>query len=217
MFELPSKAKVFVSALLAGFGAASTPQAKVIISFTGNVTEVAILGTATPPAGVEAGNSVAGTIDYVLSAATGVEVGPGERAYVFNPSVHYLITITIGSLTWRAPLQVVGVCDEVCGGDLLSYTGNTDAPADFPGILDFGSLTIEVSDSTEPYALLSGTDLPDAAEDIDFGVADLKSGVIASATGPGSDVWFISFDMESATVPVRETTWAAVKSLYARP
>ena len=215
MNQLSSKATWILGGLLACLCLVAPVQAKVVITFTGTVTDVSAFG-ATPPSGVAVGNPVSGTITYVPTAATAVEVGPGERSYFFPVEVEHLITITIGSKTWKSTL-LVGVCDDVCDGDRLDFSGFSQTAADFPGLLDVGLAALEYSDSQAPYALLNGTDLPNSSEDIGFGSADLKSGTISSNSGTGLSLWLISFDLDSATLPARGTSWGTVKALYGKP
>jgi hypothetical protein len=194
--------------------AAGAARAAVVLHFSGQVTAVGGL-LASPPAGISAGNTVSGTVVYATADATEVEVGPSERAYVFPPDSENRVTVTIGTYVWEAELQSVSLCDDACGGDFLDYIGIASITMNFPGNLGTGFLSLDYSDAETPYDLLQGHDLPDAAEDLSFGAAQVKSGTVSSSDG--SAFWAIEFDVDSQTVPVETTTWGEIKALYARP
>lgn len=199
--------------MLAGVLAAGPVAAKVVVTFTGTVTEVA--GTVTPPSGVEVGNAVSGTVSYIPAAATMFEVGPSEREYAFPAGAGNEFTVSIGALTWKTDLQVVYVCDDACDSDFLDFTGLSTTTENFPDNVGAGYLFLEFSDSEAPYGLVNGHDLPNAAEDVNFAAAIVKSGLVSS-NGPAG-LWAIVFDVDSPTVPTTSKTWGEVKALYARP
>ncbi|HZL85773.1 MAG TPA: hypothetical protein VFD07_10390 [Candidatus Krumholzibacteria bacterium] len=200
--------------LLAGGVAGGPADAKVVLSFTGTVNDLGGFG-GSPPEGISAGSSVTGQITYTPSAATEVETGPSERTYIFPIGGTHQFTVTIESHTWTTDLQGVSTCNEACAGDYLDFAGFTNSTANFPGNLDMGILAIEFSDDDAPYTLLAGHDLPDAPEDIDFGAATFFSGSVGSNSDQG--FWFIAFDLDAPTVPVKSSTWGEVKALFARP
>ncbi len=200
--------------LLAGAFAGGPADAKVVLSFTGTVTDLGGFG-GSPPAGISVGNEVTGQVTYTPSAATEVETGDMERTYLFPTGGTHQFTVTIESHVWTTDLQGVSMCNEACVGDYLDFAGFTNTPANFPGNLEMGILAIEFSDDESPYTLLAGHDLPDAPEDIDFGAASFFSGSVNSSSDQG--FWFIAFDLNPPTVPVTSSTWGGVKALFARP
>ena len=193
---------------------AATAAAKVVVSFTGVVDDVTGFG-ASPPAGVSVGQSVSGTVSYVPASAQGFEVGPSEKSYGFIPDGVNVVRITIGSQTWTTSLVSVGVCDGVCGGDNLNFGGVATPSSIFPGLLDEGVMVLDYTDSAEPFGMVNGTDLPDAAEDVQFGEADGRLGSISSTSG-AAGLWIITFTTDTSTLPVQGTTWSQVKQLFAR-
>jgi len=189
-------------------------NAGVVVSFSGQVTDLGGF-QASPPAGVSLGSIVNGTVVYFTADATEVEVGPSERTYIFPAASRNQITVSIGTLMWKADLQGINVCDDVCDGDFLDCAGFSSVTVNFPGNLGTGFLSLEFSDADLPYDLLIGHDLPNAAEDIRFGSAQVKAGSVSSSDGTG--FWAIQFDVNSQSVPVRASTWGEIKALYARP
>ncbi len=145
-------------------GAVDAATAAVVVTFSGQVTDVGGFFGATPPPGVSVGNNVSGTVRYSTAAATVVEVGPSEREYVFPQGSGNEVTIIIGTNVWKADLQSVSLCDDACGGDYLDYIGASLVTATFPGNLGSGVLGLDYSDSETPYDLLNGHDLPNASE-----------------------------------------------------
>ena len=200
--------------LLAAAFAGGPADAKVVLSFTGTVTDLGGFG-ASPPTGISIGNQVTGQVTYVPAAATEVETGPSERSYLFPTGGTHQFTITIESRVWTTDLQGVSTCNEACAGDYLDFAGFSNTTADFPGNLEVGILAIEFSDDESPFTLLDGHDLPDAPEDIAFGAANFFSGSVNSSSSLG--FWFISFDLDTPTLPVEASSWGEVKALFARP
>ena len=195
-------------------GGVDVAAAAVVVTFSGQVTDVGAFG-ASPPAGVSVGNTVSGTVKYSTAGATVIEVGPSERAYIFQPGFGNEITITIGTNVWKTDLQSVSLCDDAFGGDYLDYLGTSLVTATFPGNLGSGLLGLDYSDSETPYDLLNGHDLTNAPEDIGFAAAQVKAGSVSSSDGV--NIWAIQFDVDSQTVPVQSLTWGEIKALYARP
>jgi hypothetical protein len=214
MSKVRSKSGLVSAGLLCASLAAGPAAAMVVISFSGTVVDVSGFG-ATPPSGVSVGDPVTGTLSYNASDAQGVESAPSDWDYTFNPSDQNLVTVTIGAQTWTTPLAVARVCDGPCNGDELSYGGVTGTSSGFPGFLQGGLITLQYLDSSDPFALIGGTALPAAIQDVDFGAVDGTIGTISSSSGSG--IWAISYTMESSTLPVKATTWSQVKLLYARP
>ena len=214
MNKVPSKAAWIPAGLLACACVATPVQSKVVITFTGTVTALTGFG-ATPPSGVAVGNTVSGTVTYLPAGAIGQDVGPGERGYIFPLQVEQLFTISIGTRTWRSTQLTIAVCDDVCDGDALNYAGSSQTAADFPGLLDSGIMSLTFSDAQEPYTFVNGTGLPDASGDVDFGLADARTGTIS--TSSGASLWVILFDVDSAALPVHNTTWGTVKALFGKP
>ncbi len=201
-----------IASLLVGLGAAPG-NAGVVLRFTGTVLGVTDVGAA-PPA-VKVGRAVEGTITYEPSAATAFVSGPREMSYRFPADPGHVFRLAIGNQTWTVPLQVVSVCDEGCGGDVVKFAGPATGAADFPGFLYRGEMLLQASTWAPPHALVTGLRLPAAAADIDFGVADFRRGEILSSMAAQFRYWYISFSMDAAALPVRATTWGAIKALYA--
>ena len=210
-FSCLAPCAVVVTGLLAAVPAA----ADVVLSFTGTVTQVGAV-LVTPPTGVGPGSEVSGTVNYNPAEATVVEVGPGERAYIFLPGTGNQITMVIGNLEWRTDLQSIDLCDDVCGGDFVDVVGVSSTTEDFPDNVGSGILSLGFTDDADPFDLITGTDLPNKTEDVNFGAATLKNGSISSSDGFQS-FWAIAFDVDSSTVPATRLTWSQVKTLYARP
>lgn len=206
---------LLAGALLAGGLPSGPADAKVVLSFTGTVTGLGGFA-ASPPTGISIGSQVTGQVTYVPSAATEVETGPSERSFIFPPGGTHQFTVSIESHVWTTDLQGVSTCNEVCAGDYLDFAGFSNTTVNFPGNLEMGILAIEFSDEDTPFTLLNGHDLPDAPEDIDFGAATFFSGSVNSSSS-FQGFWFISFDLDTPTLPVEESTWGEVKALFARP
>jgi len=194
--------------------AAGPVAAAVVVSFSGTVSDVSGFG-ATPPAGVSVGDPVSGTVSYVAGDAQGEETSPSDWSYAFNPGTQGSMTVTIGALTWTTSLAFVHVCDGECNGDELGFGGITVSNTGFPGFLGNGLITLQYFDSTDPFEVVTGTDLPDATQDVDFGAVDGTLGTIGSTSG--GTLWAISFTTASSTLPVESMTWSQVKQLFAKP
>ena len=188
--------------------------AAVVVSFSGTVTDVSGFG-ATPPAGVSVDDPVTGTVSYVAAGAQGEETGPSDWSYAFNPGGQSFMTVTIGAQTWTTSVAFVHVCDGECSGDELGFGGVTASSTGFPGFLDNGLMTLQYFDSTDPFDVVTGTDLPDATQDVDFSAVDGTLGTIGSTSGTG--LWAISFTTENSTLPVKPMTWSQMKQLFAKP
>lgn len=199
---------------LAGWLAVQPAAAAVVLSFTGTVYDVGSSGV-TPPSGVGVGTAVSGMVTYDPAEATMIEVSPSQRSYVFLPGTGNEITFEIGTHVWKTDLQSVNVCDDVCDGDFLDFSGLSTTTVNFPENLGMGIMLLEFSDFESTYDLLDGHDLPNATEDINFATATVKSGSVYSNGGPG--FWNIFFDVDSPSVPATTSTWSEVKALYARP
>ena len=203
------------AAVVAGLLAVQPAAAEVVLSLTGTVTDVGSFGS-TPPSGVEAGSPVTGRVSYNPAEATMIEVGPGERAYVFLPGTGNEITIVIGTYEWKTDLQSIDLCDDACDGDYVDIVGFSATTDNFPSNIGAGTLSLGFSDFQAPYDLIHGADLPNGAEDVTVGAADSANGSVSSSDG-ASGFWAIAFDVDSATVPATRVTWSEVKQLYARP
>lgn len=213
MFGRTVTASCLIGCLL-GWPGAEPVHAGVVLRFTGTVSGVTNVG-ATPPSGVKVGGPIEGTITYVPEEATAFASGLREMTYRFPVDPAHVFRLTIGSRTWIVPLQAVSVCDEGCGGDAVRFAGDAASEADFPGFLYRGEMWLRASTWDPPHSLVNDVRLPAAATDIDFGAADVRGGEIASSVESNFQFWCISFSVDAAALPVRATTWGAIKELYA--
>jgi hypothetical protein len=214
MHRVLSRIACVCAGLLSTCLGAGPAAAAVVVSFSGTVSDVSAFG-ATPPAGVSIGDPVSGTVSYVAAGAQGEETGPSDWSYAFNPGGQNFMTVTIGAQTWTTSLAFVQVCDGECSGDELGFGGVTASSTGFPGFLDNGLMTLQYFDSSDPFDVVAGTDLPDATQDVDFSAVDGTLGTIGSTSGTG--LWVISFTTEDTTLPVRSMTWSQMKRMFATP